>query len=1491
MYVLEPNKKIFHFKRSKPILTSTKFLLFLTFIIFITNVESRHTISQYLPSCSASGAWVGATTQCSPCVWSGEEQFFGEGESLQAEQACISYLQGYNPDVTQCDAASGGIIGGGIFTQGTVEQPNCSDTNPETLLHFVGARMNYLDCPLGTTLDLDDGCVENEDDRKMCGPVIGNPINTATGNKLHEEVIQVGNGLNITLKYNSHLRVNSRGRLDHNYIAPGWTLVENKQISPIHSANGLEYVFAERGNGRYIRFTKNGPVWTASVKDKEILEKTATGWKYIAQNGAIELYNLKGNIQSIEHNNQTINYQIKANEFVNKITNQHGNYITLANYAFLYVYTVFTAEDGRAWTLNYSDLSNGGDPNKLISITYPDNTVKTFHYEDARFPHALTGITDRRGVRYATYEYEEKYTGDTDGRVVKEWHHAQDSSGTEVKVEELSIDYNVDNTRTITNSRGKVSTYTVVKNNDLWQIADITGPGCSNCSNANTSFVYDPATNDLITKTVDGQTTKYMNYDTKGQYALKIEAFGSTEPRSTGYIYDPRFFNKPIAIYEESVHAGNNKVTTYTYDEHANVLSMNINGYKTDGTPLPVNTTTYQYDGPFNQISQIDEPRSINDITIFEYYDGNQVNNSNRLQRVLNAEGIIIRDNIQYTATGKVLSEDKPNGLTTSYTYYPGNDRLETVTNTDGAKTIVTHMDYLATGEIKEITRNYGTAIASKLTLTYDNARRLIRVTDAQGNYVKYTLDTEGNQLSEETRDVGGNLKKLMTQVFDDYDQIDTSTQSGVTNDMDYGSNGNLYEQTNGNGVITDYDYDALNRLTHITQDFNGNTTTANTITQFEYDVNDRVNKVTDANNHDTNYEYDDLGRLTKLTSPDTGIDVLTYDAAGNVLSKTNANGHLTSFTYDALNRPTSIDYVGTDLDVSFVYDQTGAGFSNGINQLTSFNDSKSTTTLSYDSFGNLTNKTQVINNVTTGNNVSQGLSYSFDNYNRLQTMTYPSGLVVTYQYNTLNQVTNVSTVIDGQAIDIVDQVKYLPMGPITDMNLGNGLVYLADYDNGYRLENYEYGTTQKGIYSYDNNHNISSIDTGSFFNNKTYQYDSLDKLKEESGGPLKYTYDKLGNRTSTTYGRGLAIPYIYDANSNKLLNVDNQNKDRSYDANGNTLSTYNYLHRFTYNKANRMDTYSDINKTLKAEYIYNGIGQRIHKKQYISGGNKHNLYIYNANGQLLTESILDNSGAEVESRETIWLGNKPIAQVRTATTATSGAFGMSSGSSTSTDIYYILTDHLNTPRKVTDDSGTVLWSWNSDAFGTTLANEDVDNDGTNFVFNLRFPGQYFDKESGQHYNYFRDYEPGTGRYLESDPIGLYGGWNTFGYSLNNSIRFTDFAGLGPGPIDMDGGWGLCAGLDTSPCPSRPPIIPPATPKQKCERKCWLVAQGSCAGVSFYAGRQAFAVCMATTGFETLGGSTPVCLGVAGVTGRAIGQACKVKFKQQCELTNRCCDR
>jgi RHS repeat-associated protein len=138
--------------------------------------------------------------------------------------------------------------------------------------------------------------------------------------------------------------------------------------------------------------------------------------------------------------------------------------------------------------------------------------------------------------------------------------------------------------------------------------------------------------------------------------------------------------------------------------------------------------------------------------------------------------------------------------------------------------------------------------------------------------------------------------------------------------------------------------------------------------------------------------------------------------------------------------------------------------------------------------------------------------------------------------------------------------------------------------------------------------------------------------------------------------------------------------------------------------------------------------------------------------------------------QETVWLADTPVATIQ------------------NNNIYAIHTDHLGTPRVITDSSDFELWRWDSNPFGNTAANEDVDGDRINFTNNLRFPGQYYDVETGKHYNYFRDYDPSTGRYTTSDPIGLDGGLNTYGYVGGNPLKFIDPTGLSNAVVDRANG-------------------------------------------------------------------------------------------------------
>jgi len=105
------------------------------------------------------------------------------------------------------------------------------------------------------------------------------------------------------------------------------------------------------------------------------------------------------------------------------------------------------------------------------------------------------------------------------------------------------------------------------------------------------------------------------------------------------------------------------------------------------------------------------------------------------------------------------------------------------------------------------------------------------------------------------------------------------------------------------------------------------------------------------------------------------------------------------------------------------------------------------------------------------------------------------------------------------------------------------------------------------------------------------------------------------------------------------------------------------------------------------------------------------------------------------------------------------------------TQTLYIHTDHLGTPRRLADENGAIVWSWESEPFGESKAVGIVE-------FNLRFAGQYFDDETSTHYNINRDYDPKMGRYVQSDPIGFDGGVNSYGYVGGNPMGSVDELGL-----------------------------------------------------------------------------------------------------------------
>ncbi|EPN33712.1 YD repeat-containing protein, partial [Pseudomonas syringae pv. actinidiae ICMP 19096] len=212
---------------------------------------------------------------------------------------------------------------------------------------------------------------------------------------------------------------------------------------------------------------------------------------------------------------------------------------------------------------------------------------------------------------------------------------------------------------------------------------------------------------------------------------------------------------------------------------------------------------------------------------------------------------------------------------------------------------------------------------------------------------------------------------------------------------------------------------------------------------------------------------------------------------------------------------------------------------------------------------------------------------------------------------------------------------------------------------------------------------------------------------------------------------------------------------------------------RFTYDSQGRLSEVYQANIYKIADYKYNALGQRIIKRAYAMGSQTvagTTTYLYDPSGKLIGQTFYDGNGQKTSVQYWFWLDNMPLAQL----TANFSALGEVSSSK----LIYLHVDHLNTPRLATDSTQALLWRWNSDAYGVGAPEEDVDGDGKATTIALRFPGQIYDAQTQLSYNYYRDYNPDTGRYVQSDPIGLKGGRNTYAYVNANPMSYIDPMGL-----------------------------------------------------------------------------------------------------------------
>lgn len=1150
---------------------------------------------------------------------------------------------------------------------------------------------------------------------------VGNPCDASSGNKSQTEIDYNGPGINFVRTYNSIATDEAQFRFA---LGANWRGGFDSSIS-FNTDDYQTTAVMKRPDGKIAYLTLTSGQWVAASDVTARFEQIATGWKFTLRDGTVETYDTAGKLQTITDRvgqTQTLSYDTSGK--LTSVTGPFGHTVQFA-YGANGRMSSLTAPGGGVISYTYDSNNN------LTRVTYPDGTAKLYHYENATFPYHLTGISYDNGsgvvMRYSTYAY------DTTGRAASTEHATTDNGSPQ---ERFTLAYNSDTQTTVTGPTGIQEVMTFQINLGIKNLVSK-----QNLADGKTLTQVFDGNNLLTSRTDEANRTTTDTYNTANQRTSMTEAAGTTDARTTTYQYVSTTLDLPTLVEGPSVYSGSGakKRTTIAYDGGNRPTSITQSGYTPTGTVVS-RTIALQYNS-FGQIISIDGPRTdVADVTSVTYNNCTIGGACGQVASVTNAVGHATTFSA-YDAHGRVTQMTDANGLTTSYAY-DTRGRVTTVTQTPptGASR-VTRYSYNDAGDVTSATMPDGMV----LTYAYDAAHYLRSVTDNLGNKVEYTYDLRGNRTKDLTKDPNGTLVRSVETAYDIRNRVASINVGGSITQVVYNAVGNLTRTTDpNNNPSTTHAYDTLGRLLQTVDALSGNTAHA-------YDVNDRLKQVTAPNGAATKYVYDDLGNQLQEVSPDRGTITSTYDAAGNVTAQTNARGVTASYAHDALGRLRAVDYPGTAEDVTFTYD-VGPSCVFGIGRLCAVVDGSGTTAYAYDPFGNITQQTH------TESGVNYVTTYTYDAGDRLVSMTYPDGRVVSYTRDAIGRIMGISATVNGTSTVLVSNRAYSADGLMTSQALGNRLTETRSYDLQGRLTQQSVGSETR-TYQYDANGNLTF--KAAFTGSGAYTYDALDRLTQENLTSLSntFTYDANGNRLTDS-----AQSYSYGTATNRLVQVGASTV--TLDAAGNTVSDQNGGRTFTYNSAGQVYQVR-VGGKLNGTYTYNAQGLRTRKVT----SSATTVYHYDLEGRLLMEAT--TAGPQI--RTYVWAEEMPIAAidwvvVRRVPTEV---------------LTYLHTDHLNTPRLATNTSGVVVWRWEGRAFGNTTPNEDPDGNQELTTVHLRFPGQYYDAETGLHYNWNRYYDPSTGRYITSDPIGLAGGPNTYSYVRNNSLRYVDPLGLAPNPAEL----------------------------------------------------------------------------------------------------------
>jgi YD repeat-containing protein len=1126
----------------------------------------------------------------------------------------------------------------------------------------------------------------------------------------------------------------------------------------------------------YLRpFTKasGSSTWTAANSADTLTQDASGSWTYKrSTDDATMQFDAAGKLTSITNRGgQVTALAYNSAGQLLSVTNPFGRVL-----GFGYTgnrLTSVTTPDGR--TLGYTYDST----NRLSTVVYPDNSHRTFVYENTSFPQALTGIVDESGGRWGTFTY------DTIGRAIS----TQLAGG----ANSYQVSYPASEQALVVDPLGTSRLFKYKSNKG--KLAVVSGSLPSNGNDAD-AFSRVQDTNGFITSETDFKgVTKTTSWDSARRLPLSIvEASATADAKTTTYTWHP-VFDLPATITETG------RVTSFAYDTAGNLLSRTITD--TQVTPNVARTWAYTYN-PQQLVETQTQPNGA--VTTYAYDTlGNVLSATDALGRI---------SSFGYDNAGRIETSTAPNGLVTSYTW-DSRDRL--LSHKVGSLP-ATVMTYNPTGTLATLTQPSGLAYS----YSYDGAHRLTGWSSNRGVSGSFALDPLGNRLSEEIKDASGQAAWVSAQTVNSLNRVESETIGlNQSTSLTYDANGDLATETNGLNQTTTLEVDRLRRLSKITDPLNHSAS-------ISYNQLGDISQAKDFKSVATTYTRDALGNVRQEGSPDAGTSTSTYDASGLLASTTDATGRTIGMDRDALGRITEIHYNDGTSSV-LRYDLVGAPYNTAsapnasIGQLSEIQDPGVTTQFQRDTLGRVLRKTQIL---ASGTTVSVAYTYvpaGQGGAGNVQAITYPSGKQLSYQYSASGQITG----MQWNGVPLIANLLWNPLGMPTDwtwssiasaVGSSTKLAEVRRYKTAGQLTHssiLDLVWNQGGrVSAVEQSHMVPGSAAGQAPQSariaSAYSYDDVGRMTASAHSlvatpsitwpgagasalglldvtgynSMGYAYDANGNRASAsivkTTGSNTTSTttkvYSLSATNNVLnsvlsttnLGAISESLAYQYDASGSIVSAVgageHYLHYGANGRIAKVTTASASSTDPNAvSYLYNSASQRLLKtdarQSATSPRTEYAIYSEEDSSQLLgvysNERSANSAAAagEMDSTEVIYLptaqGLLPIA------TQINGR------------LYAIHSDHLNTPRRLTNADGQVSWQWLVTGFGevnpTTGAEGYVQMDsaaaGTlasyapEVTFNLRYPGQQWDEETGLAFNVNRYYNSQDGRYWSAPRI------------------------------------------------------------------------------------------------------------------------------------------